>query len=372
MSVVASASEAAEAEQAEIFFTIPSLEELAESIDDEHAPIAKRMRSCFLLKQLHTPEAIDVLARGLHSPSILLGHECAYVLGQMQDSRALPYLSAALQDSAQHPIVRHECAEALANLDCDDSLPLLLRYCADPNVEVAETCSIAVDKMREARKKRAHAQQQQRHSEARGGEAEADEETSVSKYASVDPAPPLPSRSVPSLLSELSDGSASLYDRYRAMFALRNLGTEDAIAALAASLSSSSSPVFRHEVAYVLGQMQHPAALPCLRALLADRTEHAMVRHEAAEAIGSIAEDDSEAVLGEYAVDAAEDVIVKESVLVALDLAEYWNSDEVSTALGDEDEQEQSQQQRTEGQTHMAGAHDRRRNLTNDIAVTRA
>ena len=352
-------SSEAEAEE-EHYFTIPSIEQLAESLDDEQAPIAKRMRTCFLLKQLHTPEAIEVLSRGLQSASILLGHECAYVMGQMTDRLALPYLTAALCDDKQHPIVRHECAEALAAIDADESLPVLERYCDDANSEVAETCLIAAHKMREAR---------QQHTDS--AVADCDTAESVSKYASVDPAPPLSSRSVPSLLSTLTDCSLSMYERYRAMFTLRNLGTEDAIAALCESLSSSQSPVFRHEVCYVLGQMQHPAGLPTLRALLADRSEHAMVRHEAAEAIGSIAEDDSKAVLGSYATDAAEDVIVKESVLVALDLAEYWNSDEVSTAL-DDGQQQHEQQQRLEGQMSIADAHSRRRNLTDDIAVTRA
>ena len=230
-----------ESEQEELFFTIPSVEELAASIDDEQAPIAKRMRSCFLLKQLHTAEAISVLARGLHSPSILLGHECAYVLGQMQDTLALPFLTAALCDSSQHPIVRHECAEALANIDADESLPLLLHYCHDPSVEVAETCSIAADKMTQARSSR----QQQQHT--------AEDEGPASKYASVDPAPPLASRSVDSLRLALTDGRLSMYERYRAMFSLRNLGTEAAIDALAASLQSSTSAVFRHEIAYVMG-----------------------------------------------------------------------------------------------------------------------
>ena len=355
-------------EEQEIFFTLPSIEELAASIDDELTPIAKRMRSCFLLKQLHTPEAIDVLARGLHSPSTLLGHECAYVLGQMCDPLALPYLTACLKDGAQHPIVRHECAEALANIDADESLPLLQQLCHDTEPEVAETCCIAVDKMTEARRRRKEAQpqQQQQQRQDEGGE-QVEGEAPASKYASVDPAPPLPSHSVPALLASLSDSRLSMYERYRAMFALRNLGTGEAIAALTASLASSNSPVFRHEVAYVLGQIAHPAALPALRALLADKSEHAMVRHEAAEAIGSIAEEDSEAVLGPYASDAAEDVIVKESVLVALDLAEYWNSDEVSTAV--DDSEQQGQEERTNS---SAEGYQKRNHLTADIAVTRA
>ena len=327
-------SDDAQSCEGEIFFTLPSLEELRLSICDERAPIAKRMRSCFLLKQVGGAAAVEALSPGLYSASTLLGHEVAYVLGQMREPSAAPLLTRCLQDCAAHPIVRHECAEALANIDLDESLPLLRSMTSDPCTEVSDTAAIAVERMA------------QRRMAAAGGTREVAEESVdaavAARFASVDPAPPLPSRDVATLRSVLCDPALSLYVRYRAMFALRNVASEEAIDALSASLTSSQSPVFRHEVAYVLGQIAHPAALHCLRALLADRTEHAMVRHEAAEAIGSIAEDDSAAALEPYLKDATEDVIVQESCHVALDLAEYWNSDEVSTALSqDEDAQQQ-------------------------------
>lgn len=45
---------------------------------------------------------------GLSSPSVLLSHECAYVLGQMQDSYASPALIATLENKKIDPVVRHE------------------------------------------------------------------------------------------------------------------------------------------------------------------------------------------------------------------------------------------------------------------------
>jgi deoxyhypusine monooxygenase len=42
-------------------------------------------------------------------------------------------------------------------------------------------------------------------------------------------------------------------------------------------------------VAYVLGQLQDKASTEALVTTLKDATEHPMVRHEAAEALGSIA-----------------------------------------------------------------------------------
>jgi len=52
--------------------------------------------------------------------------------------------------------------------------------------------------------------------------------------------------------------------------------------------------------------------------------EHAMVRHEAAESLGSIEDrwEEVEKILKEFSKD--EDVVVAESCMVALDAADYW------------------------------------------------
>ena len=51
---------------------------------------------------------------------------------------------------------------------------------------------------------------------------------------------------------------------------------------------NQKSALLRHELAYVLGQMQMDEALPTLKKILSDLNEHVMVRHEAAEALGAI------------------------------------------------------------------------------------
>jgi deoxyhypusine monooxygenase len=50
-----------------------------------------------------------------------------------------------------------------------------------------------------------------------------------------------------------------------------------------------NSIVFLLQVAYVLGQLQNKAASDALSTVLKNVDEHPMVRHEAAEALGSIA-----------------------------------------------------------------------------------
>ena len=62
----------------------------------------------------------------------------------------------------------------------------------------------------------------------------------------------------------------------------------------------ASSALFRHEVAFIFGQMQDERSVPFLKKTLEDISEHEMVRHEAAEALGSIATDECTEVLKRF------------------------------------------------------------------------
>lgn len=74
-------------------------------------------------------------------------------------------------------------------------------------------------------------------------------------------------------------------------------------------------------VAYVFGQLQHPASVPALTEALMDDKEQGMVRHEAAEALGSIATPEVLEILSKYKED--NERVVRESCVVALDMYEY-------------------------------------------------
>ena len=111
-----------------------------------------------------------------------------------------------------------------------------------------------------------------------------------------------------------------MFQRMRAVFALRNDGSDQAVDALCAAFSSTSA-LLRHELAYVLGQMQNPRALPTLWERLADEDEHVMVRHEAAEAMGAIGDARSRAVLQQFLEHPAPEI--SESCEVALDLLDW-------------------------------------------------
>lgn len=108
------------------------------------------------------------------------------------------------------------------------------------------------------------------------------------------------------------------------MFSLRNINTDESARALAAGLTCPRSALFRHEIGYVLGQMGNSAVVEELAAVVRNMDESGMVRHEAAEALGSIASSEAEEVLREHLKDEVR--VVRESCEVALDMSEYENS----------------------------------------------
>ena len=144
-----------------------------------------------------------------------------------------------------------------------------------------------------------------------------------SEFDSVDPAPPSNERSVSDLRRILCDEEEKMFQRMRALFALRNIGGNDSVDALAAAFSSSSA-LLKHEIAYVMGQMQDSAAVPRLIDRLEDYEEDVMVRHEAAEALGAIGDKTALSVLERFKDD--KDIVVAESCEVALDLLEWVSS----------------------------------------------
>ena len=254
----------------------------------------------------------------------LLRHEFAYVMGQIRDARACQVLEEVLADDDECVMVRHECAEALGAIGSKGSLPLLEKLTNDERFEVSETCRLAVDYML-----------------LKSDVACA---CMLSPYNSVDPAPAHPAHeklSAKEIGDILCDEALPLFKRYRAMFSLRNRGTDECTLELGrALLEDNSSATLRHEVAYVLGQLQRDISVEALNASLERKNEHRMVRHESAEALGAIEGrwGDCEEILQKFIDD--EDDVVRESCIVALDAADYFGhaspSDDENESLTEE------------------------------------
>ena len=300
-------------------------------LTSESTPLAKRFRALFNLKH-HASQnpttsatllAIDAIAAAFTSPSALLKHELAYCLGQSRNPAAIKYLRRVLDDRPEDAMCRHEAAEALGALGDEGSLPLLRerRDDKDEKVVMRETCELAVERI-----------------EWEHGVARRSERLKESDFSSVDPAPPFPQGTdIPALKEALLDASLPLFQRYRAMFALRDLASPPdlptavpAVQALAEGFRDHSA-LFRHEVAFVFGQLSHPASIPSLVEVLGNVKEESMVRHEAAEALGSLGDEEGvEQVLMRYKDDP--ETVVRDSIIVALDMAEFEKSGQAEYA----------------------------------------
>lgn len=144
--------------------------------------------------------------------------------------------------------------------------------------------------------------------------------------------------SIEELEATLLDTKLPLFKRYRAMFALRDLASPPdlptatpAVQALAKGLKDPSA-LFRHEIAFVFGQLCHPAAIPSLTETLSNLSEVGMVRHEAAEALGSLGDEEGvEETLRKFLNDPEQ--VVRDSIAVALDMAEYEKNGDKEYAL---------------------------------------
>lgn len=309
---------------------------LRKTLTSESSPLAARFRALFSLKHLastkseSTIPAIEAIAAAFASPSALLKHELAYCLGQTRNFAAVPHLTDVLHDKTEDPMCRHEAAEALGALGHEGSLDLLKQMRDDVKEEVVvrETCEIAVERI------------EWEHGTQRG-----QEDVKQSDFASIDPAPPTAAaksmldgrdangQQVNELEKTLLDEKLPLFIRYRAMFALRDLASPpdlptavEAVQSLAKGLKDKSA-LFRHEIAFVFGQLSHPASIPALVECLSDGGEESMVRHEAAEALGSLGDEDGvEDTLKRFINDPEQ--VVRESIIVALDMAEFERAGE--------------------------------------------
>ncbi|XP_028966718.1 deoxyhypusine hydroxylase [Galendromus occidentalis] len=291
------------------------LRQIGRVLNDPKRPLKERFRALFTLKNLEG--GVPYISEAFGDKSALLLHELAYCLGQTRDPKAIPTLVKVLADANMEAIARHEAGEALGAIGVlhQEARSVLEKHKNDANPVIAETCQLALRRI-----------------EFIHSAAYKESDLGNCNYSSIDPTPPFEkdSKTIEELREILIDPKNSLWERYRAMFSLRNLGSPGAIKILGEALFCPSSALFRHEVAFVFGQLQSIESIPYLTKCLENTAELAMVRHECAEALGSIATDDCMELLKKYLTD-PEDV-VRESCEVALDMCEYENSAEFQYA----------------------------------------
>lgn len=138
---------------------------------------------------------------------------------------------------------------------------------------------------------------------------------------------------ISALRSTITSEASPLPLRFRALFSLKHLATtktgaeaDAAIEAIAAAFASPSA-LLKHELAYCLGQTGKLEAAPYLRDVLKDLKEDPMCRHEAAEALGALGDASNLPLLREFRDKPDEEVVIKETCEIAVDLLEWENSE---------------------------------------------
>ncbi|GAB1600460.1 deoxyhypusine hydroxylase-like [Argonauta hians] len=291
-----------------------SISQIAAVLRDQNQPLTERFRALFTLRNLGGKKAINAIAGTFSDPSALLKHELAYCLGQMQDDYAVSILTEVLEDENQEVIVRHEAGEALGAIGLLSSIKVLRKFEHSDITELANTCQLAIQRIRWLHGSDRHKKN-----------------LSKNPYNSIDPAPPAECQDLVKLEKMLLDETLPIYTRYRAMFSLRNMQTDEACLVLAKGFASSDI-LFRHEIAYVLGQLQNPISIKALMEVVEKLDEDPMVRHECAEALGALGTSECTEFLAKYLCD--KERIVRESCMVALDISESADQFQYANTLG--------------------------------------
>ncbi|GBE60385.1 PBS lyase HEAT-like repeat domain containing protein [Babesia ovata] len=307
-------------------FSKPNAELLTTILLHPSVKLSLQLRALYFCRDLNSSECATLLKKALDVHyDAFLRHEIAYVIGQAGCEEASDVLVQLLEDEKEDPMVRHEAAEAIAAIGGKRFIDVIEKYKDDPCVVVHDTCRLAL------------------HSLLNGSSEEDDgKETipicscvsapiSTSAYRAVDPVPctstDMNERTMKELEDVLLDETLPLYKRYEALFNIRNIGGDAAAAVIGGALVGDKiSEVFRHECAFVLGQMQSMAACDALLQCLKNAEEEPIARHEAALALGSCASVCSDERGRQLIIDALNEhtedpvKVVADSCIVALDV----------------------------------------------------
>jgi deoxyhypusine monooxygenase len=301
------------------------VEILKQLLLDDTKDIKKRMGCLFKLRTLATFDAIKALEEVLvkEKSSDLIRHECCYCFGQMigTEENKQEIASFLNKEVFENPkkyasIVLHEAAEALGNINTDNNIVLLEKFLNYEDDIIKETCEIAVENINWMKN-------------TNNGETEGLDKLQL-VYKTNDPSPPFNLQTnsyyadINNIRSILFDPNETMFNKYRAMFTLREFNNREAIKILCECYEKQHnfSPLFKHEVSFILGQMCFVAkdALNMLEIVLQDETEDPIVRHETALALGEITK--SKDLLIKYTQH--ENQLIRESCEIALDFVDYW------------------------------------------------
>lgn len=318
-------------------FTYPAdkkkLSEYAHTLHSFEKPVQARFGAMLSLRQLGSIDAIEtlIMAYEYEPKSDLMRHELCYSLGQIdiqspEDEEIIQsFLEKVILTGESSDFVRHEAIEALDFVSEELTMQLL------ENFKEGSTGNILFDTY--YLKKR----QMQWAKDTDNGRTEGLTLPQDSKFNTVDPAPfynykaeGSPYTDVASLqqilLNTQEGKDYDLFERYRALFTLRELNSAESVAAVCSIYTSAEnlarcSDLLKHQAAFVIGQMKEvfqPAADILLNYINNTEQVAPIVFHEVLLCLGWILED--KAAIEKFMKHP--DLIVSESCESAIDIIE--------------------------------------------------
>lgn len=246
--------------------------------------VENKYQALFQLRSIPTEEACLALRESYPhlGSSDFLKHDVMYILGQNRFPSSLDFLLKALHDESESAVVRHEAAEALSNFPefRDRLIPELRKHWDSPVSELRSTVRLSVPKLEQ------YDPSSNNFNKFMKGTIEPAEPFShaqLTQYlASV-------GKTEEDLLGIMVDPSVDEYIRYRVMYFLRDKNDLESAKTVARVLlkahRTSTTPLQRHEVCFVMGQFDQKANDPEIRKILGDNitdsSEADIVRHEA-------------------------------------------------------------------------------------------
>jgi len=218
-------------------------------INDRNVSAEQRIQACFHALVENTPKAAEALKQGLRDdPSPIVRHECAYSLGEMDPELGYQALLTAIKQD-DNPFVIHEAALAVSNLGIAEAEPLLQSLLDHNNADVVRTAKISLQRL------------QMRLNEE---------------------------------VIRLEDAKTIILDldqpeeyRIQASFLLMEEGSLDSVAILIKALQQETDPIVKHEIIFSLGETAASTVIePLVHEMLTDNNP--FVKHEAALALATI------------------------------------------------------------------------------------
>ena len=270
------------------------MQSVAESlrlIKDAQSSLLDKYNAIFALKSQGSEEAALALCEA--SPSVadseLLQHEVLYAIGQMGVDATLDFVTSVLEDPACSEVVRHEAGEALANFPHlkERVVPVLERHVSSPSALVAATARLALEKLR------AYRPGDNNYNRYLKGTLEPAEPFTPAEYERFLQARGLRAEDV---FEWMLDPALSEYCKYQAMYYYRDHFCPDTLRLYALLLSkhnfARTSALLRHEVNFILGQLEQKAKTEEMRRALIETVENEeeepVVRHEAVLAYSAV------------------------------------------------------------------------------------